>query len=526
MNKNFALIVGGGPAGLTAAYEILNRTDMIPVVFEASNIVGGISRTVNYKGNRIDMGGHRFFTKSDRVMDFWTKLMPIQTKPSLDDILLGRNVLLKEDSKEVHDPQKEDNVMLIRNRVSRIYYNKKFFDYPVKLNFNTIKNLGAKKIFKIGFDYILSQVFPVKNEKNLEDFFINRFGKELYETFFKDYTEKVWGIECKNISKDWGAQRVKGLSLSKTVLHAISSLFKKRKDIYQKDVETTLIERFLYPKYGPGHFWERVAKEIENQGGKVLLNKKVVGIEVKNKRIISLFVEDTITHKLENYNGEVVLSSMPIRDLAFCMKDSIDKSVFDVAEKLKYRDFITVGLLLKKLKIKNETKIPTLNNIVPDNWIYIQEKEVKAGRLQIFNNWSPYMVSDLNKVWIGVEYFCTEGDEFWNMSDNEIFKLAIEELEKIGIIDINDVEDGVVLRLLKAYPVYFGDYRSELEVLKEYFSTIENLFLIGRNGMHRYNNMDHSMLTAMVAVDNFVNNIKSKENIWEINVEEEYHEEK
>lgn len=247
---------------------------------------------------------------------------------------------------------------------------------------------------------------------------------------------------------------------------------------------------------------------------------------MKNKRIISLFVEDTITHKLENYNGEVVFSSMPIRDQAFCMKDSIDKSVFDVAEKLKYRDFITVGLLLKKLKIKNETKIPTLNNIVPDNWIYIQEKEVKAGRLQIFNNWSPYMVSDLNKVWIGLEYFCTEGDEFWNMSDNEIFKLAIEELEKIGIIDINDVEDGVVLRLLKAYPVYFGDYISELEVLKEYFSTIENLFLIGRNGMHRYNNMDHSMLTAMVAVDNFVNNIKSKENIWEINVEEEYHEEK
>ncbi len=525
-DEGIALIVGAGPAGLTAAYELLTRSKIKPLIFEESALVGGISKTVNYKGNRIDMGGHRFFTKSDRVMEWWKRLMPIQTKPAIDDIILNRKVFLENNNSFDVDPEKQDNVMLIRNRVSRIYYNARFFDYPVRLNFNTIKKLGLHKILKVSLSYLKSKFFPIKNEKNLEDFFINRFGKELYRTFFKDYTEKVWGVECKDINRDWGAQRIKGLSLSKAILNALLSLFHSTKDISQKNVETTLIERFFYPKFGPGHFWEKVAEEVKKLGGEIFLKSKVTSLKVEDKNSFSLIVEDQLTRELKTYRGNFVFSSMPIKDLAQIIFPEIDKKVLNVANNLRYRDFITAGILLRKLRIKNETKIPTLNNIVPDNWIYIQEGSVKAGRLQIFNNWSPYMVNDLNKIWIGVEYFCNEGDEFWSLSDAQILKLATNELEKIGIINLEDFEDGCVIRLKKTYPAYFGSYKDEINVIKDYFSEIENLYLIGRNGLHKYNNMDHSMLTAMVSVDNLLNGIKSKENIWNINIEEEYHEEK
>ncbi|MGC8765838.1 MAG: NAD(P)/FAD-dependent oxidoreductase [Brevinematia bacterium] len=523
-DKPLALIIGGGPAGLTAAYELLARSDIVPVVFEATEMVGGISRTVEYKGNRMDMGGHRFFTKSDRVMQWWNKIMPVQTEPALDDIILKREPPLKKSDLSI-DPEKDDDVMLVRNRVSRIYYNGKFFDYPLKLNFNTVKKLGMEKILKIGTSYVYSKIFPVKNEKSLEDFFINRFGKELYKTFFKDYTEKVWGVECKNLSRDWGSQRVKGLSLSKAIFYALLSLFIPGKDIEQKRVETSLIERFLYPKFGPGHFWKRVAEEIVKRGGQIYLNNRVVEINLNKDKTFSIIVEEKSSRK-KMFTGSFLFSSMPIKELVTCFKPSAIPEVLKAGEDLKYRDFITAGLLLKKLKIKNETRIPTLNNIIPDNWIYIQDGGVKVGRLQIFNNWSPYMVKDLNKIWVGVEYFCNEGDNFWNMEDNEILKLAVGELSKIDMIYPEDVEDGCVIRIKKAYPSYSGNYKEDISIVKDYFSTFENLFMVGRNGMHKYNNMDHSMLTAMAGVDNILNGVKSKENIWSINIEEDYHEEK
>lgn len=509
MNKKIAVIIGAGPAGLTAAYELLKKTDIKPIVFEMSDeYVGGISKTVNYKGNRIDIGGHRFFSKSDTVMNWWKNILPLEDEPNAPD------------------PEIHDKVMLIRKRLSRIFFLRKFFDYPVSLSMQTIKNLGIFRIMKIGFSYVKVRIFPPKKTENLEDFFIDRFGKELYKTFFKDYTEKVWGVSCKEISAEWGAQRIKGLSIMKTVGHAIKSIFKKNSNLDQKNVETSLIGQFMYPKLGPGQLWEEVARQVEAQGGEIHMGKKAVKIHLDNKDISEIEVEDIKTGKTESIKGDYFFSTMPVKDLIKSMPKGVPTDVREVAEGLCYRDFITVGLLLKKMKVKNETNVKTVGDIPPDNWIYIQERDVRIGRLQIFNNWSKYLVKDYKKnVWIGLEYFCNEGDDLWTMKDEDFIKFATEELDKIDIINKEDVIDSTIIRVPKTYPSYFGAYKNFGKV-RDFADKIENLFLIGRNGMHKYNNQDHSMLTAMVSVDNIIKGRKSKNNIWEINVEKEYHEEK
>ncbi|MEF3280631.1 MAG: NAD(P)/FAD-dependent oxidoreductase [Elusimicrobiota bacterium] len=522
MSKKKIIIIGAGPAGLAAGYELVNHKDFEVFIIEKLNIPGGIARTEIYKGNRMDLGGHRFFTKSDNIFKIWTDILPIQGKPSKDDIITGRYKSMKY-SASGPDPEKEDNVMLIRKRISRIYFMKNFFDYPVSLNYNTIKNLGLSKIAKISLSYLNSRITPIKNEKSLEDFFINRFGKELYKLFFKDYTEKVWGMRCDKIKPEWGAQRIKGLSISSIIkdilLNAISKKYK-----HTKKVETTLIRQFYYPKFGPGQMWNEMAKKIELPGGKIIKNTTVSNIEIKGNKIVSLTAINNVTGEKTIFETDYVISSMPIKDLINSINKP-DETVKNIANELLYRDFIAVGLLVKEVKIKNETAEKTINNILPDNWIYLQDKGVIAGRLQIFNNWSPYLVKDLNNIWLGVEYFCFEKDKLWNLNNYELINLAIKDLSKIGIIGKNDFIDGYVVKAEKAYPAYFGGYE-RFDGIKEYLNSIENLYPVGRNGMHKYNNMDHSMITAIESAKNIIENRKDKNRIWNINIEKEYQEEK
>lgn len=541
MNEKTAIIIGAGPAGLTAAYELLEKTDIKPVVFEMTTDIGGISKTVNYKGNRIDIGGHRFFSKSNRVMQFWLSILPLQGVPAKDDIILGRKLPQRSEMQLDYqgsqrrtpeageaagpDPEKDDKVALLRRRTSRIFFLRKFFDYPVSLSWRTIANLGIWRTLKIALSYAKARLFPIREEKSLEDFLINRFGKELYLTFFKDYTRKVWGISCDRIKPEWGAQRIKGLSISRAIVHAAKSLFLRDTSIGQKKTETTLISQFMYPKFGPGQLWEEVARIIESKGGRLYLQHKVTKLKCEGDRIVEVLVKNQATGEIANFASDYFFSTMPVKDLIVAMGESVPSGVREVAEGLVYRDFVAVGLLLKKLKIKNKTKIKTVNNIVPDNWIYIQEKDVRLGRLQIFNNWSPYMVKDENTVWIASEYFCTEGDELWSKADDEFMEFAIEELAKIDVIEKEDVLDSVVIKMPKTYPAYFGSY-DHFDVIRSYTDHFENLFLVGRNGMHKYNNQDHSMLAAMTAVENIVANVKTKDNIWAVNAEQEYHEEK
>lgn len=511
-----AIIIGGGPAGLTAAYEFLKHTDVKPVVLEMSDYWGGISRTVNYKGNRIDIGGHRFFSKSDRVMDWWLEIMPLEESAKGTFEITYRNQKRIVDAPSTK-PKNKDVVMLVRNRLSRIYYRRKFFNYPISLSAQTIQNLGIFYTIGVGISYVWASLFPIRKEKNLEDFYINRFGRKLYNTFFKSYTEKVWGVPVSEIAPDWGAQRVKGLSLTKTLLHMLKKAFSSSKpaDISQKDVETSLIERFMYPKFGPGQMWETVADVVAERGGELHMHRKVMGINVEGDRIISLSVLNTQTGETETYSGDYFLSTMPVQELINKLSVPVPQEVKKVSDGLMYRDFFTVGLLVKKMKVGD----------VRDNWIYIQEADVKVGRLQIFNNWSPYLVADPNLKWIGLEYFCNEGDDLWNMPDEQLKELGKKEMDKMGMIDAADVVDAVVIRMPKTYPSYFGTY-NQFHVVQQYLDQFENLFLMGRNGMHKYNNQDHSMLTAMTVVENIAAGKTTKTNIWDINTEQEYHEEK
>jgi protoporphyrinogen oxidase len=524
-----AIIIGAGPAGLTAAYELVTKTDIKPVIIERTNDIGGISKTVIHNGNRMDIGPHRFFSKSDKVMKLWQEILPIQGSVSKDEIL--KEVYYHKKSTQVKlspdgpDPEKEDRVMLIKNRLTRIFFLRKFFDYPISLNIKTLTNLGLIRIFKITGTFLWIKIFPVKNIISLEDFFISRFGKELYKTFFEDYTQKVWGIPCSEIPADWGAQRVKDLSISRAVIHALKSIFRKTRSIEQKKTDTSLIEQFLYPKLGAGQMWETFAHLVEEKGGIIIKNSEVVKMNIVENKVKDITYLDHSTNKESVLTGDYFFSSMPVKDLIKAMGDKAPLDVKAISDGLQYRDMILVGLLLNKLKIKNETNIITLNGLIPDNWIYIQEREVKAGRMEIFNNFSPYMVADMEKVWITIEYFCNEGDEMWKMNDQEFIKFAVNEMHSIDIIDKNEVIDSTLIRMLKTYPAYFGTY-SQFNVIRNFTDKFENLYLIGRNGMHKYNNQDHSMLTAMTAVNNIISGNKSKDNIWNINTEEEYHEEK
>jgi len=513
-----AVIIGAGPAGLTAALEFLRRSDIRPIILEATERIGGISCTIEYKGNRMDIGGHRFFSKADRVMNWWTELMPVSAADSNHTIQYQNRLRSVASSGAAAD---SDLVMLVRPRKSRIYFLRSFFDYPLALNAKTLGQLGLWRTLKIGLSYIHTKFFPRKDEKTLEDFLINRFGRELYYTFFKSYTEKVWGVPCDKISAEWGAQRIKGLSLRTAVAHFLRQTFGRsgRSDIAQKKTETSLIEKFLYPKYGPGQLWEHVARLVTEKGGDVRRCWRVDRLRVEGNRVVSVEATDCAGRR-ESIRADYVFSTMPVRDLVRSLDVPVPTEITEIAEGLIYRDFITVGLLVDRLAVTEPD-----GSMLKDTWIYIQEPDVLVGRLQIFNNWSPYMVADPDKVWIGLEYFCYESDDLWKMPDEEIASFAIAEVEKIGILHASDVRDSHVVRVPKTYPAYFGTYDRFDEIVK-YVSGFENLFLVGRNGMHKYNNQDHSMLTAMTAVDNIIAGSSDKSSLWQINTEQEYHEEK
>lgn len=512
------VIIGAGPAGLCAAYELLRSgEDYRVTILEETDAIGGISRTVVHNGNRMDIGGHRFFSKDERVTRWWDEMLSLQGAPSFDDKILNRE---KELSKGGPDPEKTDEVMLLRERVSRIYYNKHFFDYPVSMKWDTIKNMGFFTTVAAGCSYLASSVSK-KPEDSLENFYINRFGKKLYSMFFESYTEKLWGRHPRDISADWGSQRVKGLSIKAVLKDMIGKIIPQK----NKKVETSLIEQFIYPKLGPGQLWECTAKKIEKMGGTIVMNAGVREIYSENGAIsaVSYVNENGEKTRVE---GDIFISSMPVKDLVNGMTFEVPENIRYIANGLPYRDFVTVGILVNKLNLVNKTKIKTLNNIVPDCWIYIQEKDVKLGRIQIFNNWSPYMVKDPeNTVWVGLEYFCAEGDDFWNMSDEERIVFVENELCKMGIIEKDSILDFHCEKVKKAYPAYFDTY-DRLGEITEYLDSFKNLYCVGRNGQHRYNNMDHSMVTSFEAVNCIVKGIEDKDAIWKVNTEEEYHESK
>jgi protoporphyrinogen oxidase len=522
-NNKIAIIIGAGPAGLTAAYELLKKSNITPIILESTNAVGGISQTINYKGNKIDIGPHRFFSKSNRILEWWFSLFPPEFKDGMESQITSNLANKFSSINSTHKEKEEDTglnsdkIMLIKKRLTRILFQKQFFDYPLTLSGTTLRKLGFISIMQIGFSYLYARLFPIKNETSLEDFFINRFGHKLYLTFFKHYTEKVWGVPCTMIKPDWGAQRIKGLSIAKVITHAIGQLFKKNKSLEQKNSETSLIEYFFYPPNGAGQLWQEVADKVVSMGGKILLNQKVTGFELNEKQISKVEVKDETTGVLRSLTAEYFISSMPVRDLVQGLKSNIPQDVRTVSDQLCYRDLIVVGLLFSKLT--------TSDGKLPDNWIYVQEPYVKLGRLQIFNNWSPNLIKDPDTVWLGLEYFCNKGDELWVMNEKELISFGKNELNSLGLVETNDFIDGMVIRMPKAYPAYFGGYE-KFHVIRNYLDQFENLFLIGRNGMHKYNNQDHSMLAAMTAVDNIINGITTKDNLWEVNTEEEYHEEK
>ena len=511
------IVIGAGPAGISAAYELLKHSKNYEVtVLEASDYIGGISRTVQHNGNRMDIGGHRFFSKDEEVTKWWNNLMPIQGKPSFDDLLIQREFEL---NPKGPNPETDDIVMLKRRRVSRIYYKHKFFDYPVKMNMNTILNMGLFTTITAGFSYLWSVVHKLP-ETSLENFYINRFGRKLYSMFFEGYTEKLWGRHPRDISADWGAQRVKGLSIIAIVKDICSKLIPMK----HKHVETSLIEEFCYPKYGPGQLWETAAEKIVEMGGEIIKNARVTSFITKNNSINS--VEYEKNGKKHSLSCDIVISSMPIKDLIKGLPET-PQNIQKIAEGLPYRDFVTVGILLKKLNLENKTKLKTLNNIVPDCWIYVQDTGVKLGRIQIFNNWSPYLVAKPEEnVWIGLEYFCREGGKHWNMSDDDWQKFGVNELLKMKVISsADDVLDSHVERVVKAYPAYFDTYK-DIDKVIAYLNGFDNLYCVGRNGQHRYNNMDHSMATSFMAVKHIMGKIADKNAIWQVNTEKDYHESK
>jgi protoporphyrinogen oxidase len=461
------VIVGAGPAGLTAAYLLALQGRPVRVL-ERDRIVGGIARTAEYKGFRFDIGGHRFFTKVTAVNELWRRM-------------LGPDLLR-------------------RPRMSRIYYNDKFFDYPLK-PMNALFGLGLGNAALALVSYVWSHLHPIKPEVSVEDWVSNRFGRRLYRIFFKTYTEKVWGIPCNAISAQWAAQRIKGLSLWTAITSMLFGRFRDKTKI------KTLIDEFEYPRFGPGMMWEKFHAEVERLGGRVDLQTGVRRIFHDGGRVTGVEVERDGT--VERIEASAVLSSMPLRDLIHALSPAAPAPVREAADRLKYRDFLTVALIVDT---------PTL---FPDNWIYIHDPQVQVGRVQNFKNWSPEMVPDPKMSCVGLEYFCFEGDGLWTMPDQDLIALGRKEMGTIGLVDPDKVVDGTVVRMPKAYPVYDEGYERALDVVREYLETFSNLQVAGRNGMHKYNNQDHSMVTAMLAVQNLLGEHKD---VWGVNAEEDYHE--
>lgn len=461
------VIIGAGPAGLTAAYELLKK-DVKPLVIEASDKVGGIARTEIYKNYRFDIGGHRFFTKVGEVNQIWQEI-------------LG------------------DEFIKVP-RLSRIYYQDKFFDYPLSFK-NTLSNLGLVSSALILWSYLKAKVtasITHPEPQTFEEWVTHCFGERLYLTFFKTYTEKVWGIPCNKIQAEWAKQRIKGMSLKAAVINLL----------FGKSNAKSLIKEFDYPILGPGMMWERCQRIVEERGGEVHLNTKVIRLEREGRRIkkVVALSEGGLTEII----SEHFISTMPITLLLERLEPAPPEAVLRAARSLSYRDFLIVSLIVD------------VRELFPDNWIYIHSPEVKVGRIQNFKNWSPKMVPDPSKTCLGMEYFCNEGDELWNLSNPELLDLASRELVQLGLVKASMIEDGTVIRQKKAYPVYDRDYGQHLEVIQEYLETFENLQTVGRNGMHRYNNQDHSMLTAILAAKNILG---EKHDLWDVNTERSYHEE-
>lgn len=460
------VVIGAGPAGLTAGYE-LAKLGLRPVVVEQQNLVGGLASTAQYRGYHFDLGGHRFFTKIEEIRRLWQEVL-------------------------------QDN-FLRRPRLSRIYYKGSFFYYPLR-PLNALKGLGLWEGFLIVISYLKWQLVPYRREDTFEQWVTNRFGKRLFETFFKTYTEKVWGISCSELKAEWAAQRIKDLSLRTAFLN----MFVKSKRAIR-----TLIEEFEYPRHGPGMMWNAVRSEIERRAGTVRMEAEVVRINRTRRHIDSIVVrhhgyEETI-------KGTDFISSMPVTEFVRRLDPPADTIAADAAARLRYRDFLTVICIIDKPEL------------FPDNWIYVHDPGVQVGRIQNFKNWSPDMVPDPTKTSLGLEYFCTEGDALWNKSDEELIRLGTWELERIGLCSAADVEDGCVVRAPKAYPVYGSDYREALGVVREFVDSLENFRTIGRNGLHRYNNQDHAMLTGMLAVRSMV--LGERHDLWSVNTDQEYHEE-
>jgi protoporphyrinogen oxidase len=513
--KPVVAIIGAGPAGLTAALELIRDGRMTPLVLEAADQVGGISRTVQYKGNRMDIGGHRFFSKSDWVMDWWREILPVAAGD--DRVEIAYRGQRRSISAGGTSGVAAGLVMLVRRRLSRIYFLRKYFDYPIRLNRTTLANLGLLRLVRIGASYLRAVLFPRREVRSLEDFLVNRFGAELYRTFFKDYTEKVWGVPCRRISAEWGAQRIKGLSVMEAIRHAL------RRNKADSATRTSLIEQFLYPRLGPGQLWEEVARRVVAGGGEIRFGWRVGGLRHDGGRVTAVLARHAGGGVVE-LAADHVISTMPVKELVAGMQPPAPADVGEIAAALPYRDFITVGLLLRRMKANPQARSTQPNQMPPDNWIYIQEPDVRIGRLQVFNNWSPDLVADGGNIWLGLEYFCQEGDDLWSLTDAAMRDLAAAELEKIGMIDRSAVLDGTVIRVPKTYPAYFGAYE-EFPRVRAWLDRFTNLWLIGRNGMHRYNNQDHSMLTAKLAVEAILAGSDDKAAIWAVNVDDDYHEE-
>jgi protoporphyrinogen oxidase len=469
-----AVIMGAGPAGLTAGYELAKNHRSVSILEADEKYVGGIARTASYKNFKFDIGGHRFFTKSEIVKDLWSELL--EPKYWLYEV----------------------------PRLSRIYYNKKFFAYPLKA-FDAVFKLGFLRSILFISSYVYYKSFPVKDVKSFEDWVTNNFGKRLYLAFFKTYTEKVWGIHCKEISADWAAQRIKGLSLTEAIKNAVTDLLPKRKNKKNKIIKT-LIDKFDYPIYGPGMLWEEASKKIESLGGDVKLSSKVTKIFVKDQIVINCEINQGQRQEF----GKNFISTLPIKNLINMINPNPPKEIITAANALKYRDFLTVVLILNQ------------NEIFPDNWIYIHEPVVQLGRIQNFKNWSIEMVPNKSQTALGLEYFCNTGDALWNMPDSDLVELGIEEISKIGITNRDALLDGTVVRMPKAYPVYDESYKQNVQSIRDWLSeNIKNLQLVGRNGMHMYNNQDHSMLSAYLAAKNLLG---EKWDPWLVNADAEYHE--